>query len=201
MEVNDNGILLRKNQIPVRINVIGTSGSGKTTFGRNLAESLSLPFLEMDAIFWGPDWTFPEDKELFSKLASALEGENWVLDGNYTRTIPIKWANIDIIIWLDFSFPRTLYQAVTRAFTRILTREELWPGTGNREMPGKLFSRDSIVLWTIKTFQRNRKKFTAYMESDEFKKIPFIQLKSPRQAKSFLQRASGNQDWIFDRIN
>jgi len=39
------------------------------------------------------------------------------------------------------------------------------------------------------------------MESDEFKKIPFIQLKSPRQAKSFLQRASGNQDWIFDRIN
>jgi len=201
MEVNDNGILLRKNQIPVRINVIGTSGSGKTTFGRNLAESLSLPFLEMDAIFWGPDWTFPEDKELFSKLASALEGENWVLDGNYTRTIPIKWDNIDIIIWLDFSFPQTLYQAVTRAFTRILTREELWPGTGNREMPGKLFSRDSIVLWTIKTFQRNRKKFTAYMESDEFKKIPFIRLKSPRQAKSFLQRASGNQEWLFDRIN
>jgi len=201
MEVNDNGILLRKNQIPVRINVIGTSGSGKTTFGRNLAESLSLPFLEMDAIFWGPDWTFPEDKELFSKLASALEGENWVLDGNYTRTIPIKWDNIDIIIWLDFSFPQTLYQAVTRAFTRILTREEFWPGTGNRETPGKLFSRDSIVLWTIKTFQRNRKKFTVYMESDEFKKIPFIRLKSPRQAKSFLQRASGNQEWLFDRIN
>jgi len=201
MEVNDNGILLRKNQIPVRINVIGTSGSGKTTFGRKLAESLSLPFLEMDAIFWGPDWTFPEDKELFSKITSALEGENWVLDGNYTRTIPIKWDDIDLVIWLDFSFILTLFQAVTRAFTRILTREELWPGTGNREMLGKLFSRDSIVLWTLRTYQRNRKKFAGYMEADKFKEIHFIRLKSPRQAKSFLQKASRNQDWIFDRIN
>jgi len=185
----------------VRINIIGTSSSGKTTFGRKLAESLSLPFLEMDAIFWGPDWTFPEDKELFSKLASALEGENWVLDGNYTRTIPLKWDNIDIVIWLDFSFFRTLFQAVTRAFTRIFTREEFWPGTGNRETLGKLFSRDSIVLWTLKTYRRNKKKFTGYMEADEYKKIHFIRLKSPGQAKTFLQKVSRNQDWIFDRIS
>ena len=185
----------------MKINIIGTSGSGKTTFARKLAESLSLPFLEMDAVFWGPDWTFPEDKELYSKLTSALEGENWVLDGNYTRTIPIKWDNIDIVIWLDFSFLRTLFQAVTRAFTRILTREEFWPGTGNRETLGKLFSRDSIVLWTLKTYRRNRKKFAGYMEADEFKEIHFIRLKSPRQAKIFLQKASRNQDWIFDRIN
>lgn len=184
----------------MKINIIGTSGSGKTTFARKLAESLSLPFLEMDAVFWGPDWTFPEDKELYSKLTSALDGENWVLDGNYTRTIPIKWDNIDIVIWLDFSFLRTLFQAVTRAFTRILTREEFWPGTGNRETLGKLFSRDSIVLWTLKTYRRNRKKFAGYMEADEFKEIHFIRLESPRQAKIFLQKASRNQDLIFDRI-
>ncbi len=185
----------------MKINIIGTSGSGKSTFGRKLAESLSLPFLEMDAIFWGPDWTFPEDKELFSKLASALEVENWVLDGNYTRTIPIKWDNIDIVIWLDFSFLRTLSQAVTRAITRLLTQEEIWPGTGNRETPGKLLSRDSIVLWTLRTYQRNKNKFTGYMEAEEFKRIRFIRLKSPRQAKRFLIKASVNQDRIFDRIN
>ena len=193
--------VVSKGQDMVKINIIGTSGSGKSTFGKKLAESLSLPFLEMDAIFWGPDWTFPEDKELFSKLASALEGENWVLDGNYTRTIPLKWDNIDIVIWLDFSFIRTLFQAVTRAVTRILTREEFWPGTGNRETLGKLFSRDSIVLWTLKTYRRNRKKFAGYMEADKFKKIRFIRLKSPGQAKIFLQKVSQNQDWIFDRIN
>lgn len=182
----------------MKINIIGTSGSGKTTFGRKLAKHLSLPFLEMDAIFWGPDWTSPDDKELFSKLTSALEGENWVLDGNYTRTLPIKWDNIDIVIWLDFSFLRTLYQAVTRAFTRILTREEFWPGTGNRETLGKLFSRDSIILWTLKSYRRNRKKNAGYMQSGKYNHIKFIQLKSPIQAEEFLREAANKQELIFD---
>ncbi len=172
----------------MKINIIGTSGSGKSTFGRKLAESLSLPFLEMDAIFWGPDWTFPEDKELFSKLTSALEGENWVLDGNYTRTIPIKWDNIDIVIWLDFSFLRTLFQAVTRAFTRILTREEFWPGTGNRETLGKLFSRDSIVLWTLKTYRRNRKSLLDIWKRTNSKKFISSGSNLPGRQKSFFKR-------------
>lgn len=60
-----------------------------------------MPFVELDAIFWGPDWSFPDDKVFFRKLASALEGENWVLDGNYTRTISLKWDNIDTVIgWI-----------------------------------------------------------------------------------------------------
>lgn len=182
----------------MKINIIGTSGSGKSTFGRKLAENLSLPFLEMDAIFWGPDWTSPDDKELFSKLTSALEGENWVLDGNYTRTLPIKWDNIDIVIWLDFSFLRTLYQAVTRAFARIITREEIWPGTGNRETFGKLFSRDSIILWTLKSYRRNRKKNAGYIQSDKYKHIKFIRLKSPGQAEKFLREGANNQELIFE---
>ena len=74
----------------MKINVIGTSGSGKTTFGRELALNLAIPFIEMDAIFWEPDWSFPEDKEFFPRLAEALKGENWVLDGNYSSTLAIK---------------------------------------------------------------------------------------------------------------
>lgn len=180
----------------MRINVIGTSGSGKSTFARNLAEKLDLPYLEMDAIFWGPDWTFPEDKELFSKLSPALEGESWVLDGNYTRTLPIKWENVDTIIWLDFNFPRTLYQASVRAFTRLISKEELWPGTGNRETFGKLFSRESIVLWTIRTHRRNRKKFTGYMESPKFSHIKFIRLRSPQEAENYLKGRADKPELI-----
>ncbi|MEE8357150.1 MAG: shikimate kinase [Anaerolineales bacterium] len=117
----------------MRINVIGTSGSGKTTFGKKLAEILSIPFLEMDAIFWGPEWSSPEDQVLFPRLSKALEGENWVLDGNYSRTLAIKWELVQAVIWLDFSFARTLYQAVVRAIPRLFSQEELWPEleTGN----------------------------------------------------------------------
>ena len=180
----------------MRINVVGTSGSGKSTFAGSLAEILAIPYLEMDAIFWGPDWAFPEDKELISKLSAALEGKNWVLDGNYTRTLPIKWENVDTVIWLDFNFLRTLYQAAVRAFSRVISQEELWPGTGSRETIRKLFSRDSILLWTISTHGRNRKKFESYMNSPEFSHIKFIPLRSPLETENFLNNITSKPELI-----
>ena len=39
-----------------RINVVGTSGSGKSTFSQVLANKLNYPYLEMDAMFWKPNW-------------------------------------------------------------------------------------------------------------------------------------------------
>jgi adenylate kinase family enzyme len=38
-----------------RVNVKGTSGSGKTTFAQELARRLDVPFVELDALHHGPD--------------------------------------------------------------------------------------------------------------------------------------------------
>jgi len=184
----------------LRINVIGTSGSGKTTFGRNLAQVLQIPFIELDAIFWGPDWSEPDDSELFPKLSAALAGDNWVLDGNYSRTLEIKWERVNSVIWLDFNFPRTVSQAVKRALSRIISQEELWPGTGNRESLKKLFSRDSIVLWTIQTYARRKKKILGYISSEQYQSIIFHRIKSPKQARKFLESVSRNPMYILNSI-
>jgi len=180
----------------LRINVIGTSGSGKTTFGRELASALQIPFIELDAIFWGPDWSEPDDSELFPKLSAALAGDHWVLDGNYTRTLDIKWERVETVIWLDFSFPRTVTQAVKRAVTRIISQEEIWPDTGNRESLKKLFSRDSIVLWTIQAYSRNKKKYPRYIASEQYRSIISHRIRSPNQAKIFLQSVARDPDHI-----
>lgn len=170
----------------MRINVIGTSGSGKTTFGKQLAELLKIPFIELDALFWGPYWSEPDDQDLFSRLSSALKTDSWVLDGNYSRTLPIKWERVEAVIWLDFSFTRTVYQAAGRAFSRLFSQEELWPGTGNRESLKKFFSRDSILLWTIQTYGRRKKRIAAYMKEEKYSQIKFHRLRSPKQANVFL---------------
>ena len=170
----------------MRINVIGTSGSGKTTFGRKLAEVLQIPFIELDAIFWGPDWTQPQDSELFSRLGDALAGDKWVLDGNYTRTLDIKWERVQNVVWLDYSFPRTVAQAIKRALGRIITQKELWPGTGNRESLKMLFSRESIVLYTIQSYGRKKKKILGYLSDPSYTQIKFFRIKSPKEARDFL---------------
>ena len=102
-----------------RINVVGSSGSGKSTFSRKLSAILSIPHIEMDAIFWQPNWQESDDNTFFSKLSAEIAPfSNWVLDGNYTRSIPIKWEKVDLVIWLDHSFIRTVFQAIRRAISR-----------------------------------------------------------------------------------
>ena len=184
----------------LRINVVGTSSSGKTTFSRKLSSILSIPHIEMDALFWGPNWYIPTNEEFLLKLQSALKGSCWILDGNYTtRTLSIKLERVTTIIWLDFSFPRTLYQAVIRAIKRIITRKELWQNTGNRETIKSLFSKDSIVLWTIKTYRKFRPFYEPLIKSDDYSRIKFIRLKSPKEVALFLLKVKNHRDLIFDR--
>lgn len=173
-----------------KINIIGTSGSGKSTIARALSEKLNCPYVELDDIFWKPNWGESTDEELFRNLKQALDHPRWVLDGNYTRTIPIKWADADTVIWLDFSFARTLYQAVTRAFMRSLTKQEIC--SGNTETFRKsFFSRDSVILWTLKTYQSNRVRNLKLMENPDYGHINFIRLTSPKQANFFIENNAG----------
>src|SRR5215510_13089404 len=112
----------------------------------------------------------------------------WVLDGNYTRTIPVKWKKVQAVIWLDPSLLRTVLQVIKRTIHRSLTQEELWPGTGNRESLRKAFlSKDSIILWAITSHQNSRKNYGSIMSSPAYSYISFIRLNSRTQVASFLE--------------
>ena len=181
----------------MRVNVIGTSGSGKTTFGRKLAEVLGIPSIEIDEVFWGPDWTGPADEEFYPKLSNLLEEDNWVLDGNYTRTMGFKWNRVQSVIWINFSFPRTVYQAVTRAVSRLISKEELWPGTGNRENLKMLLSKDSIVLWTITKYHRHVRRNIRHINNPEFSHIKFHRLRSPKESARFISIVEKDPQFIL----
>lgn len=171
-----------------KINIVGTSGSGKSTFGREMATKLSYPYIEMDAIFWLPNWQQASDDAFFSELIAQLEQKEWILDGNYSRTAHIKWANADTVIWIDYSFIRTIYQATKRALIRCITKKELWQNTGNVEsFKQTFFSRKSILLWTLQNFKSNRTRYTKVFNDPQFCHIKFIRLTNPKMARSFIQ--------------
>lgn len=182
-DLNEKAAILRRAK---RINVVGTSGSGKTTFSRQLAAVLGLPVHEMDRMFWLPGWQSRPEEDFMAQVGAAVSGAEWVLDGNYDRSRVVKWARVECVVWIDYSFGRTMWQAVRRALVRAIGRKEIWPGTGNRESLRKsFFSRESILLWTLTTFRSNRTRYREMM-GEEARAFEVVRVGSRRDAARLL---------------
>lgn len=169
-----------------KIIVIGTTGSGKSTLAKALSERLGLPRIELDSLFWEPNWQGSSDEEFFKKIESALAGKaGWIIDGNYTRANHLMWPQADTVIWIDLPFYLTFYQSFKRTLVRAIKKEELWPGTGNRESVSRMFSRDSILVWLFKTYRQNVVKNTARMVDPTLAHLRFYRLRSRNEVLSF----------------
>lgn len=169
-----------------RINVIGCTGSGKSTFSRTLAEKKGIKYIELDAIFWKDDWQETPDHELFPKLGDALQKGPFVLDGNYSRTQGLKWQQMDLIIWLNYP-PLTVFSRLFgRSMQRALNKKPMW-GTNNRESFGRtFFSSDSILLWFFKSYHRTRKKYRSIFNTNEYPRLKKIEITNPAHARAIL---------------
>jgi adenylate kinase family enzyme len=85
-----------------RILVIGCPGSGKSTFSRALASALGLPLHYLDMMYWNADKTTVEREVFRARVAEALLGESWIIDGNYISTMEMRMEKCDTVIFLDY---------------------------------------------------------------------------------------------------
>ena len=170
----------------MRINIIGTAGSGKSTFSKQIAEKLKIPYIELEALAWKSNWTEVTDEELFSKLERHLSSDDWVLDGNYPQTLHIKWKKCQMVVYLDIPFHIIFYRLLRRTLIRIFTGEELW--AGNKETFWRLFfTRHSVILWGLSNFFPKRRYYSIDSKNLEYSHIKFVRLRSRKEAQEFLE--------------
>ena len=84
-----------------RVLVIGAGGAGKTTFAKALAARTGLPLVHLDQLFWRPGWIKTPDAEWDRLTAELIARDDWITDGNYGRTFPIRLAAADTVVLLD----------------------------------------------------------------------------------------------------
>src|SRR4051812_41036327 len=89
----------RKGRIMKRVAVVGVTGSGKTTLSRHLAARLDLPWMELDALHWGPRWTVADSDVFRAEVARSVSGCRWVADGNYSKVRDLVWGRADTLVW------------------------------------------------------------------------------------------------------
>lgn len=85
-----------------RILVIGCSGAGKSTFARRLQELTGLPLIHLDLIWHRPDRTNISRDEFDARLAEILEEDEWIIDGDYGRTLEMRLQRCDTVFLLDY---------------------------------------------------------------------------------------------------
>jgi adenylate kinase family enzyme len=168
-----------------RINVVGTSCSGKTTLASQLAQRLGVPHVELDALFWGPRWTPVPAERFRARLTDALAGDGWVADGGYAPVRDLTWSRADTIVWLDYPLHLVLGRWAARTVRRIRSGEEFWPGTGNRESIRNALRRDGLLWWILSTHRRRRRSMAAAMRART--DLRWVRLGSPADTERWLE--------------
>ena len=178
-----------------RVSVVGTSGVGKSTLSRTLAGALDADLLELDSVFHQAGWVPLPREDFRRRVAAAVTGERWVIDGNYTSQVKdLVWARADTVVWLDLPRRTVMRRIIWRSFRRAAARTELW--NGNRERWRNFFSLDkeeSVIAWAWQTHAATRAKLEAAMADPANSQLDFVRLTSPGAVRRFLQgsRVSG----------
>lgn len=151
----------------MKIVIMGSTGVGKTTLGKQLSTQLDIPFVELDNLFWLEDWQGRSKSEFQDIVGAYASTESWIMDGNYESVRTIIWSEADTLIWLDYSFSVVFYRLVKRILLRAISKEVV---CGNNIDNGwvhlKLWSKDSLINWLFQTYWKRKEEMPRMIAND-----------------------------------
>ncbi|MGH6993930.1 MAG: AAA family ATPase [Caulobacteraceae bacterium] len=179
---------------PMRLAVVGTTGSGKTTLARQIGARLGIPVIELDALNWRPGWRDlsridPEELERLAK--EAIAGETWVTDGNYRVALRSIFRRATEAIWLDYPRSLVMRRVIGRSVARAIDAKELWPGTGNREQWRNWFSKEHPIRWAWATHAERRRRLEMVFADPLLAHLRVHRLTRPREAGMLVEELAG----------
>lgn len=154
-----------------KIIVIGCCGSGKSTFSKQLADMTGLPLYHLDNIYWLPDTSHLERPEFIRRQKEIMQGEHWIIDGNYGGTMEYRIKECELAYFFDMPTQVCLEGVMKRDKSRADIACELEP--------------DKELLDYIKNYQKESKPRVRQL----FKRYPDVKVitfKSHREADDYI---------------
>jgi adenylate kinase family enzyme len=178
-----------------RVVIVGNSGSGKSTLARAIGAKLGLPMIHLDAVFWRPGWVEPDKAEFDAEVLGLTAQHEWVIDGNYNRTLDARLAVADLVIFLDFPRWQCLW--------RVCRRRMQYRGTSRPDMgagcPEKIDLPFLRWVWNY-----NRQRQPAVLERLARAKAAgksVVRLQNPKEVRGFLTELSSDCNFPSTRVS
>lgn len=175
-----------QNKFPYKRTIVfGSTGIGKTTLVKQVADEFSLPVIDIDSLRREAGKSTAAPEETFFQLVSeSVKGDTWIIDGSYTSVQDIVWPHAEAIIWLDFSFRVFLSRLVKRSLYRIFIRKKSEKPSKGRYQPAG--ERSSNYLRAIFTGKQRQKRYFATLYNSKYAHLHIIRLTSPEEAANWL---------------
>ncbi|MBN9631613.1 MAG: AAA family ATPase [Actinobacteria bacterium] len=159
-----------------RICILGPSNSGKSTLAAAIGAATGLPVVHLDVLRFVPGSHWVErDPDEFGRLHdAAIDGERWVMEGNYSQWLPQRLDRATGLIVLDVSMPTSLVRYVRRT---LFERDRLGglEGVSDRLDP-------AMMRWIVTQTSGNR---AHYRERARSAGLPAIVLASRGALRRF----------------
>ena len=168
-----------------RITIVGSPGAGKSTLAIQLGALLDLPVVHLDQLWWRPGWVEVVQEAFDTELARVVATDQWIIDGNYSRTLDVRLARSEAAIMLDFPRLLCLYRSLKRAVMyRGVVRPDMAPGC-----PEKVDAEFLRFVWDYPTRSRARvlEKLRRFGEHHAL-----VHLAHPREVAALLVASSTN---------
>ena len=100
---------------------------GKTLLSRALGDLTGLPVIELDAVFWLPNWIERDSDEMLELVRGRIEesSDGWIIDGNYSKIRPHILPMADTVIWLNLPTWSVTLRIIKRTIFNLLRRRRI----------------------------------------------------------------------------
>ena len=178
----------------MRVAVVGTSGSGKSTFARRLAQARGVPFHELDLINWRPGWFSRSEQEpeaFIADVDAATALPEWTMAGGYSKVRPLIWSRATHLVWLDLPRWLVMQQVVWRSLQRAASGGDVFPGC--REDWPRLISAEHPIRWAWDTYHRRKRQFSEMLAEPAYGHLEVIRPTNRAEAEAALRDLSSGQ--------
>ena len=174
-----------------RILILGRTGSGKTTLARELAAALGVPHVELDSLYFGPDFSRAPLSLLRERTSAAIAGDRWVTDGNKRAVRDLVWPRADTIIWLDYPAYMSFWRLAKRARTRTSALSAQAAQTGRRTgLPKQMLAAARGVLTALRSHRGQRREYPCMFAQPANQHLAVARLRSPRATRQWMARVT-----------
>ena len=174
-----------------RVLILGRTGSGKTTLARELSAALDVPHVELDSLYFGPDFSTAPLSVLRERTSEAIAGDRWVTDGNKRAVRDLVWPRADTVIWLDYPVYVSLWRLAKRARRRTSALSAQAAQTGRRTgLPKQMLAAARGVLTALRSHRGQRREYPRMFAQPANRHLAVARLRSPRATRQWLARVS-----------